>query len=50
MAARTPGTARIGSTLMNGLEGQMITARNMLALERGEKVGMGARGGGARRR
>src|SRR5437764_273559 len=27
-AARTPGTARIGSMLMNGFDGQITTARN----------------------
>ena len=30
-AARTPGTARIGSMLMKGLDGQITTARTLPA-------------------
>ena len=40
-ASRTPGTARIGSMLMNGLDGQITTARSCGSAQRGEKSGCG---------
>ena len=39
-ASRMPCTARIGSTLMKGLDGQMITARSRSSPKRRQKVRM----------
>ena len=43
IAARSPGTARIGSMLMKGLDGQITTARQLPVAQRREELGLGPR-------
>ena len=40
-AARTPGTARIGSMLMNGFDGQIMTARSRGSVSAARNPGCG---------